>query len=289
MPSTAASSAGRTARWITVVGIVGDVKHNGITRSRPSSTGRTRSITAPATPVNTGAMVVRTAGQPDALAGLDPAATRAIDASIPVVAHPDDDGHRRDGDHGAAAHQLGLFGFAGGGADPLRARRLRSPRVSGQPAGTWRSASASPLARSGGKSSVCSSVMACGWRPPASPWVSRWRFCRAHRGRPALRGAAARPGDVRGRAARAPGRRARREPATRTTRGDGGPGHGTETNVALSNPDRHHRLVVERLGGSAERLDRLLHAQQHVLGAHRTAGGEQRLEPFRAEHVAGRF
>jgi len=81
-------TGGANTPWITVVGIVGDVRHNGITTAiKPKFYRPYPQWTQNAgNPVNTGTIVVRTAGDPEQVAGALRAATRAIDPAIPLAA-----------------------------------------------------------------------------------------------------------------------------------------------------------------------------------------------------------
>jgi predicted permease len=72
--------------WITVVGVVADVKHNGITDQVKTKFYRPYSQYHRGGNIQRGgALVVRTAGQPLALAASIKSAVRELDASIPVV------------------------------------------------------------------------------------------------------------------------------------------------------------------------------------------------------------
>ncbi len=81
-------SGGPATPWITVVGIVGDVRHNGVTSAikpkfyRPYSQWSQNAGFA----VNQGTIVVRTTGDPDSVAGALRAATQSIDPAIPLAA-----------------------------------------------------------------------------------------------------------------------------------------------------------------------------------------------------------
>jgi predicted permease len=81
-------TGGAKTPWIRVVGIVGDVRHNGVTGTikpkfyRPYTQWTQNSDY----PVNTGTIVVRTTGDPRMVAGPLRAATRALDAAIPLAA-----------------------------------------------------------------------------------------------------------------------------------------------------------------------------------------------------------
>ena len=81
-------SGATTTPWITVVGVVGDVHHNGITGTikpkfyRPYAQWTQNAGFA----VNTGTIVVRTSGDPRQVAEPLRAATRALDPAIPLAA-----------------------------------------------------------------------------------------------------------------------------------------------------------------------------------------------------------
>ena len=74
--------------WITVVGIVGDVRHNGITsRIKPKFyRPYTQWSQTAGFSLNQGTIVVRTTGDPERVAGALRAATRSIDPAIPLAA-----------------------------------------------------------------------------------------------------------------------------------------------------------------------------------------------------------
>ncbi len=79
---------GAKTPWITVVGIVGDVRHNGVTAAiKPKFYRPYMQFTQSGTnPVNTGTLVVKTGGDPRALIAPLRAATRELDAAIPLAA-----------------------------------------------------------------------------------------------------------------------------------------------------------------------------------------------------------
>lgn len=74
--------------WITVVGIVGDVRHNGITsRVKPKFyRPYTQWSQTAGFSLNQGTIVVRTTDEPERVASALRAATRSIDASVPLAA-----------------------------------------------------------------------------------------------------------------------------------------------------------------------------------------------------------
>ncbi len=81
-------SGGAKTPWITVVGIVADVHHNGITgKIKPKFYRPYAQWTQNAgNPVNTGTIVVRTTGDPRAIAEPLRVTTRALDPAIPLAA-----------------------------------------------------------------------------------------------------------------------------------------------------------------------------------------------------------
>lgn len=81
-------TGGPKTPWIRVVGIVGDVRHNSVTGTiKPKFYRPYAQWTQNAdNPVNTGTIVVRTTGDPRTIAGPLRAATRALDAAIPLAA-----------------------------------------------------------------------------------------------------------------------------------------------------------------------------------------------------------
>ena len=68
------------APWMTVVGVVGDIKHYGL--ERPMRPGVYFPV--PANPVSTLTVALRTSGDPGALAGSARAAIRDLDAELPI-------------------------------------------------------------------------------------------------------------------------------------------------------------------------------------------------------------
>ena len=81
-------TGGPTTPWITVVGIVGDVHHNGMTGTiKPKFYRPLPQWTQNAgNPVNAGTIVVRTTGDPRSVAEPLRLATRALDPAIPLAA-----------------------------------------------------------------------------------------------------------------------------------------------------------------------------------------------------------
>src|SRR5262245_41742209 len=55
----------------------------------------------------------------------------------------------------------------------------------------------------------------------------------------------------------------------------------------LSNPDRHHRRVVERFAAAAERLEAALDVLEDVVRRVDVRREKELLEPVRSEHVTG--
>ncbi len=74
--------------WITVVGIVGNVRHNGVTAPIKTKFYRPYAQFSQTTgnAMNTGTIVVKSDGDPGAIAGALRAATRSLDPAIPLAA-----------------------------------------------------------------------------------------------------------------------------------------------------------------------------------------------------------
>ena len=79
---------GRQARWVTVVGLVGDVRHNGVTVAVKTKFYLPYAQFSAATgggPITTGIVVLRTAGDPLSLAAPLRAVAASVDPDVPVA------------------------------------------------------------------------------------------------------------------------------------------------------------------------------------------------------------